>query len=183
MPNKKEQIRKEAKEAIAGLLKKHNIAELYVVDIDTGSAPVLQPSEDDNFTYVLDRIEVKEDGTLVFAGSSAYDDVTLYGDNIPTDALLDTQEWLEGKEEELRAYNCTLTPEEKDTIKEQAGNYLIPVFTDGVERTNIVDAIIDDVYSYIMETCEWDEGEGAFKYNNSDIEIAVQSILYHKIVK
>lgn len=182
MANKKlAEIRKEAVNKIKELLKKHKISRLEAVDIAGGDSPILQDDYDDgDRAFTLDRIILDTWDNLTFEGSSAYDNIDFNTDNISTDALLDIQDWLENYEGELKGLG--LTEEQREAVKEEVSNYLAPVFQDSVERCDIVETIIEDIYDYLAETCEWDDYADD-EYCISDVHIAVQSILCAKIVR
>ena len=175
------EIRNQAIGAITELMKKCNLKTIEAVDIDEGNSPILQENiDDEDGTYTLDRIGLDVQGNPYFEGSSCYDNVTFTIDTISTDALLEIQEWLEDNEEGLEDIDGSLTEEQKEGIRDEVDSYLAPVFQDAVERRHLVNEIIDDIYSYIAETCEWGDYEDD-EYSISDVHIAVQSILYHKI--
>jgi hypothetical protein len=178
---KLQELRKEAEGKIIELLKKKNIERLEITDVSEGDSPILQGAcEDADHTYSLDRIILDILGNLTFEGSSAYDNIEMDVCVTPTDTLLDIAEWLEDYEDEIKPSG--LTAEQKEGIEDEVDRYLPQVFHDAVERRSVVESLIDEIYEYILDTCEWDDYADD-EYCISDVHIAVQSILYTKIVR
>ena len=95
----KEQIRKAALENIIGLMKRHNVDYLYFQCTDN---PVLcEHPSDDNETYTLDKILIKEDGKLLFGGSSSEYGDWFEQDVVSTDNIINIATWLEQNEDNM----------------------------------------------------------------------------------
>ena len=89
------EIRKEAVQSIRNLMEKHQISILYTDELSTGNSPVVhEDTSDSHFTFVLDKIELREDGTLVFTSSNCWDDTTEDEDGLSTDTLADIADWI-----------------------------------------------------------------------------------------
>lgn len=94
-------IRKAAADKIRSIMREAGLGEVYAVDINEGSSPVVRPDEfDDNNTQTLDSIRLTDDG-LVFCASACCDECEYYEENIPLDALVDIADWLTKNKESL----------------------------------------------------------------------------------
>lgn len=94
-------IRKAAADKIRSIMKEAGLEEVYAVDINEGSSPVVRPDEfDDNNTQTLDSIRLTDDG-LVFCASACCDECEYYEENVPLDALVDIADWLTKNKESL----------------------------------------------------------------------------------
>ena len=103
MKTKIREIREKLIAEILDWLDSHELDEVYAIDIDEGSSPIIQEDiEDENNTYTLDKVSRKKITTragefaiLLFDGSSSHADYTWTEDEISTDALADIAEFLE----------------------------------------------------------------------------------------
>lgn len=94
-------IRKAAADQIKSVMDEADLEEVYAVDINEGSSPVVRPDEfDDNNTQTLDSIYLTDDG-LVFCASACCDEFEYYERNVPLDALVNIADWLTKNKESL----------------------------------------------------------------------------------
>ncbi len=105
--SKIQKIRQELFDEIIAVLKKHNLEELCIFDIDEGNSPILDEDylEADN-TYTLDAIKVKN-GDLCFEGGSCFSNRTWTEDEISTDALIGIVDFLDEHAEEIEELAST----------------------------------------------------------------------------
>ena len=100
---KTQEIREKLIAEIHDWLDSHELEEVYAVDIDEGSSPIIQEDiKDENNTYTLDRVSRKkittrvgESTILLFDGGSSHANHTWTEDEISTDALADIAKFLE----------------------------------------------------------------------------------------
>ena len=96
-----ELIREGVLSDIKNLLGRYNLTGVNSYDIDEDCSPIILEDEfDDNNTYVLDFLSIK-DGQLVFEGSNHAGEYIWSEETIPTDALVDISDWLEEHTDEL----------------------------------------------------------------------------------
>lgn len=178
MNEKLQELRIEAFNHIADILKKKGITKIEVNEINGVDAPVLQWGDADENTYTLDRVIINF-GRLTFEGSSSWDNIELTESTISTDSLVEIEEWLTDYEDDING-DEGLTDEQKDDICSKVDEYLSSIFEDDTDRRTILDSIIKEVYGYI-ETADW-SGYEKNEYCIDDIHTAVQDILYDRIV-
>ena len=95
----KEQIRKSAIQSILNSMERHKA---IVIKINSTDSPVLceHPSDDDE-TYTLDEIIVKDGNKLSFSGSNSHYGDWFDQDMVSTDILVNIAAWLEENEENI----------------------------------------------------------------------------------
>lgn len=92
--NRLKGIRENTIAEIRNILAVFGITEIKAVEIDEDSSPVIiEDAIDGDFSYTLDAVRVTENG-LEFDTSNNWERTTYTERNIPTDALLDVEEWL-----------------------------------------------------------------------------------------
>ena len=94
------ELKQELVEKIKNFLSSHNIKSLLAYDVDPGCSPILHEDPyDDDMTFQLDRLTVKDNGTVDVDGSSCYDQRTWKLGTLSCDALEEIVEWLEDNED------------------------------------------------------------------------------------
>ena len=100
-----QEIRKNIKNAIIGLLSEFKLDSIEIAEIDECDAPVLPlPDEyDSSCQYSLDRLYIREN-QIVFEGSSQASNVEYDSDCLDVESMLGILDWLESHRQEIGEY-------------------------------------------------------------------------------
>lgn len=125
-------IRKAAADKIRSIMREAGLEEVYAVDINEGSSPVVRPDEfDGNNTQTLDSIRLTDDG-LVFCASACCDECEYYEEKVPLDALVDIADWLTKNKESL--VNPGLEDGVADAVSDRTGSLVKSIDETDVKR-------------------------------------------------
>ena len=112
--NKREEFIKLQNEAIEKIKEAmQGLKELKIIDIDETESPLVDDGNDDYDTYTLDRVTVKDDGSVVFSASSCDNCEDYKATDLRVGTLMDIAGFLEEHEDEIKE----LLPKKKYVIR------------------------------------------------------------------